>query len=406
MAVAEAVKSKINGRENAGIRSMFETGLLLKKQFGAENVFDFSLGNPSLEPPEQVRIHMQKLAADTSCGLHSYMPNAGLPECRQAVARKVSKEQGTCVCADRIVMSSGAAGALNVFLKAVLNPGDAVFVSVPFFPEYAHYAANHGGLLHPIACKDDMSLDTDAFEKAFAQALKEKKDVAAVIVNSPNNPSGKIYTEKNISGLVSLIKSYAEKTGKKPYLICDEPYRDIVYDTAAVPAVFPLYTETVIVSSFAKNLSLPGERIGYLALNPSAENVHELFQACSFTNRILGFVNAPAFFQRVIEKTWDVPVDYSAYKKRRALIIDAADTAGLQYIKPEGAFYLFCKVPESRRLKTADDYAFCEHLQRYRILCVPGSVFGCPGWIRAAYCTDEKTIIHCKAALKEACEAW
>ena len=429
MAVAETVKAKMLGRANAGIRGMFETGLLLKKRFGAENVYDFSLGNPDLEPPALLSDIIHRVAADLLPGRHAYMPNAGLIECRKAVAARVEKEQGIgggkALGAENVIMSCGAAGALNVFLKAVLNPQEPVLVSVPFFPEYAHYADNHGGVLIPVPCKADMSLNLAAFEQAFFEAETEGKAVAAVIVNSPNNPSGKVYDVQSVADLASIMRSYRKKTGKKPYLICDEPYRDIVYDGVQVPSVFPLYDESLVVSSFAKNFSLPGERMGYIALNPAMENAGEVFQACAFANRILGFVNAPAFFQRVIARSQGIEGDYSAYEKKRRLMTDAADAAGLEYIKPEGAFYLFCKVPSpgsktgeggkevsdgnedaDNKKGSEDDLAFCAHLQKFRILCVPGSVFGCPGWFRAAYCTNEKTIIHCKEPLKQACAQW
>lgn len=429
MAVAETVTAKMSGRANAGIRGMFETGLLLKKQFGAENVYDFSLGNPDLEPPALLSDTVKGVAADLLPGRHAYMPNAGLIECRKAVAARVEKEQGIgggkALGAENVIMSCGAAGALNVFLKAVLNPQERVLVSVPFFPEYAHYADNHGGVLIPVPCKADMSLNLAAFEQAFFEAETEGKAVAAVIVNSPNNPSGKVYDAQSVADLTSIMRSYGKKTGKKPYLICDEPYRDIVYDGVQVPSVFPLYDESLVVSSFAKNFSLPGERIGYIALNPVMENAGEVFQACAFANRILGFVNAPAFFQRVIARSQGIEGDYSAYEKKRRLMTDAACAAGLEYIKPEGAFYLFCKVPApgsktgeggkevsdgkedaDNKEDSGDDLAFCAHLQKFRILCVPGSVFGCPGWFRAAYCTNEKTIINCKEPLKQACAQW
>lgn len=429
MAVAETVKAKMLGRANAGIRGMFETGLLLKKRFGAENVYDFSLGNPDLEPPALLSDTVKGVAADLLPGRHAYMPNAGLIECRKAVAARVEKEQGIgggkALGAENVIMSCGAAGALNVFLKAVLNPQERVLVSVPFFPEYAHYADNHGGVLIPVPCKADMSLNLAAFEQAFFEAETEGKAVAAVIVNSPNNPSGKVYDAQSVADLTSIMRSYGKKTGKKPYLICDEPYRDIVYDGVQVPSVFPLYDESLVVSSFAKNFSLPGERIGYIALNPVMENAGEVFQACAFANRILGFVNAPAFFQQVIARSQGIEGDYSAYEKKRRLMTDAACAAGLEYIKPEGAFYLFCKVPApgsktgeggkevfdgkedaDNKEDSGDDLAFCAHLQKFRILCVPGSVFGCPGWFRAAYCTNEKTIINCKEPLKQACAQW
>lgn len=229
---------------------------------------------------------------------------------------------------------------------------------------------------------------------------------AAILINSPNNPSGKIYSSQEIAGLAQVLQEHGEKTGRYPYLICDEPYRDIVYDNKQVAPVFPLYDNAVVVSSFAKNLSLPGERIGYIAVNPSCQASNELVAACIFTTRILGFVNAPAFFQRVVAQSWNATVDYSSYETRRNQLMAVLDEAGISYYRPEGAFYLFCQVPSRNGEEAGDDKEFCDFLKNYRVLCAPGSGFGLAGWFRMAYCTSEATICNSKDALRQAVLDW
>jgi len=420
MAIAEHIKQTMNSKKSAVIRNMFEEGIRLKKEYGADKIYDFSLGNPDLDPPAAVIEAVKQTALDLSKGRHSYMSNAGYMEVREAMAQKVSADQSLSgtqkLSGDHIVMTVGAAGALNAVFKAILNPQDRVLVSVPFFPEYTHYVQNHGGTLVPVQATDNLSLDAQAFERTFsdididAKQGGAKGSVAAVLLNSPNNPSGKIYSKENVESLIAVFRSYGKKTGRMPYLVCDEPYREITYDGKTVPAVFPLYENSIIVTSFAKNLSLPGERIGYIAVNPACPDAGDLVSACTFANRILGFVNSPAFFQKVVAKSWNVPVDYSAYEKRCKLISSIVRDAGIDFIEPEGAFYLFCKVPTPKNIAHSgykgDDFAFCDHLKKYRILCAPGSGFGCPGWFRMAYCISEQTIVHCAEPLNRACAEW
>lgn len=393
MPIAQYIKETMNSKGASVIRKMFEEGNALKAKYGEDNVFDFSLGNPDLDPPEEVLSAIEEIAKDKSHGAHGYMPNAGYMEARKAMAAKTKKEQGVDVKAENICMTVGAAGALNCVFKAILNAGDNVVVPSPFFAEYRHYVHNQGAELIEVPTKADFSLDTDA----IAKALNEK--TAAVLINTPNNPTGKIYSEDDIKALAEVLNAHEKKYGYKPYLISDEPYRAIAYDGREVAPAFPVYDEAVIVTSFAKNISIPGERIGYIAVNPRAKDAAEFIAACIFANRILGFVNAPAFFQKVVAKSWDAKVDYSSYEKRRNEIMAVLDAAGIEYAKPEGAFYIFCKVPDKWN---GDDMAFSEHLKKYFIISAPGGGFGCKGWIRLAYCVSEKTILNSKEAFIKA----
>ncbi|WP_273332110.1 pyridoxal phosphate-dependent aminotransferase [Treponema porcinum] len=387
--IARNMKSILENPANGVIRKMFEEGALLKKKYGEDNVYDFSIGNPDLDPPSEVVEAIEEIAADTSPMCHGYMPNPGYMQARQAMAEKTSLEQGTAVPADCVIMSVGAAGAMNCVFKALLNVGDEVIVPAPYFAEYGHYCANHGGTLRPVPTKNDFSLDTDAIKAA----LTEK--TAAVIINSPNNPTGRIYSREEIQALSAVLTAHGEKTGRYPYIVCDEPYRAITYGGKKVAPVFPEYRQAVLVTSFAKNLSVPGERIGYIAVNPASDDASEMVAACILATRILGFVNAPAFFQKVIARSWNARCDYSLYEKRCREIMEIMDYAGLQYAKPEGAFYLFVKVPEGWN---GDDMAFTEHLKKFNILCAPGTGFGGKGWFRISYCVAEKTILNSKEA--------
>ena len=387
--IARNMKSILENPANGVIRKMFEEGALLKKKYGEDNVYDFSIGNPDLDPPAEVVEAIEEIAADTSPMCHGYMPNPGYMQARQAMAEKTSLEQGTAVPADCVIMSVGAAGAMNCVFKALLNVGDEVIVPAPYFAEYGHYCANHGGTLRPVPTKNDFSLDIDAIKAA----LTEK--TAAVIINSPNNPTGRIYSREEIQALSAVLTAHGEKTGRYPYIVCDEPYRAITYGGKKVAPVFPEYRQAVVVTSFAKNLSVPGERIGYIAVNPASDDASEMVAACILATRILGFVNAPAFFQKVIARSWNARCDYSLYEKRCREIMEIMDYAGLQYAKPEGAFYLFVKVPEGWN---GDDMAFTEHLKKFNILCAPGTGFGGKGWFRISYCVAEKTILNSKEA--------
>lgn len=400
MPVAPYIKDLMTS--SSFIRRMFEEGIQMKTQFGADKVYDFSIGNPDLEPPAKVKTVLQRLAASTEPSLHGYMPNAGYPQTRAAMAQKVSIEQGITVDFSRIVMGVGAAGAMNSVLKAILSPSDEVLVSAPFFVEYTQYVRNHGGTLITVPAKEDFSLDITA----IAGALTSK--TCAIIINSPNNPTGKIYTEDEIIALARTLEQHREKTGKTVLIIADEPYREILYDNKTVAPLFPHWKDSVIVTSFAKNLSLPGERIGYTAINPSCPDAQELTDAIIYATRVLGYVNAPATFQRVVAECWNEPVDYSLYTQRRNILTSILDKAGISYAAPEGAFYLFCKVPQclSQPDRSGDDAAFCDHLKKYRILGVPGRGFGKSGWFRLAYCVSLTSVQNSEAAFIQAASDW
>lgn len=393
MPISPYIKETMNSKGSGVIRKMFEEGNKLKAQYGAENVFDFSLGNPDLDPPEEVLEAIERLSKSREKNYHGYMPNPGYPFARDAMAAKTAQEQGVSVTGDCVVMSVGAAGAMNAVFKAILSEGENVIVPAPFFAEYRHYVKNYGGTLIEVPCKSDFSLDIDAIKNA----LNEK--TAAMIINSPNNPTGRVYSEEDIKQLSKVLDEHAAKCGRKPYLICDEPYRAIVYDGVKVSPVFPYYDSAIVVTSFAKNLSLPGERIGYICVNPACPDKDEVVAACIFATRILGYVNAPALFQRVVAETWNAKADYSLYKKRRDELMAILDEAGIEYAKPEGAFYLFCKVPEKFN---GDDMDFCDYLKKYFILCAPGAGFGGKGWFRIAYCVSEQSILNSKNAFIKA----
>jgi aspartate aminotransferase len=378
-----AISKKIHGfmTQSSFIRKMFEEGLRLKKEYGAENVFDFSLGNPNLPPPEAVKAKLCELAAADIPGKHMYMPNAGYLETRTAVAAELSESRGVELKADQIVMTCGAGGALNVILKTILDPGDEVIMPAPFFVEYRFYADNAGGASVVVPTQKDFSLDLDAIRQAVNVKTK------AVLINSPNNPTGRIFDEASIRGLAALLTEKEKEFGHEIFLISDEPYSEIVYNGIKLPSVMKIYPQSFIASSYSKSLSLPGERIGYIAANPAMTGLAEVMGGLTLCNRILGFVNAPSLLQRAIAGLSGVRVDVEIYRKKRDLLCDGLASVGYPVVKPDGAFYLFLKTP------IADDVIFAKALGKRRILTVPGSGFYCPGYIRIAYCVDDATIL-------------
>jgi aspartate aminotransferase len=383
---------------------MFEEGNRLKKEHGADKVFDFSLGNPDIEPPPAFHRVFLRLAREDRKGSHGYMPNAGYPEVREALAAKASREQGVQIDGSHVVMAVGAAGGLNVVFKSILDDGDEVIVPRPYFMEYRSYVANHGGVLVEADSRADFSLDLDAVKAAFSPRTK------AVLINSPHNPTGRIYPAGDIAALGKLLMERGE-AGRRPYLISDEPYREISYDGVTVPPILSSYDDSIVVSSYSKSLSLPGERIGYVAVGPRVSDKEELVNALIYATRILGFVNAPALMQRIVAELSFARVDLDIYARRRAAFTGILDEAGISYARPEGAFYLFCRVPPRKAASPQDplpedDRAFAEHLKQHLILGVPGSGFGRPGWLRLAYCVDEKIIKASGAAFKKALEVW
>ena len=397
MPIAEGIKNAL--ASSSMIRRMFEEGIQLKKQHGADKVFDFSLGNPDIEPPPAFHEVFEKLAREDDKGSHGYMPNAGYPFVREALAKKVRGEQNVDIDGSSVVMAAGAAGGLNTVFKTICNPGDEVIVTRPYFMEYRVYTANHGAKLVEVDALEDFNLDISA----VGAALSEK--TAAVLINSPNNPTGKIYPASLLASLASLLAGHGKKTGRFPYLVSDEPYREIAYNMD-VPPVLSSYPESIVVSSYSKSLSLPGERIGFIAVNPEVSGRDDLVNGLIYATRILGFVNAPALMQRIVASLTHARVDVSIYAGRRDAFTKVLDEAGIEYAVPEGAFYLFCKVPNSKTGRQADDKAFVEHLKKHLILGVQGSGFGKSGWLRFAYCVDEKIIRASTDAFKAAMESW
>jgi len=378
MAIADKIKSFMD--RSSWIRKMFEEGAKLKAQLGAENVYDFTLGNPDVYPPEEVETELVKIIREKIPMKYGYMPNAGYPETRQAVAATLSHEQQVSVPGDSVVMTCGAGGALNVIFKTILNPGDEVISPRPYFVEYNFYVDNHGGILKTADPLTDFTLNLEAIE---AEINKKTK---AVIINSPNNPSGAIFPESQIRKLGKLLERKSAEIGHPIYLVSDEPYRKIIYDDAVVPPVFPFYKNSIIANSYSKELSLAGERIGFLALNPNADDFSSLAAGFLFSNRILGFVNAPGIMQRLVARIQGAAIDTSQYRQKRDLLYAGLIDAGFTLDKPKGAFYLFPKSPIS------DDVQFVRTLQTHNILAVPGSGFGGPGYFRLAYCIDDASI--------------
>lgn len=380
MAISKKIKASF--AESSMIRKMFEQGAILKKKYGADKVYDFSLGNPNVEPPEAFKKELINAAAHIIPNKHGYMPQAGYQETRQAIADKINNAHALGLSSDHVIMSCGAAGALNVILKSLLDPEDEVIVPTPFFMEYASYIDNYGGIIRRVKTQTDFSLDVEA----IATAINEK--TKAVLINTPNNPTGKVYTEKNISDLARLLTEKNEELKKIIYLLTDEPYAEIVYDGVTVPSIIKAYQHSIVAYSYSKTLSLPGERIGYIAVNPDIADAEDLLNALILCTRILGFVNAPAHMQRIIAKLQNVKVNVDVYKKKRDLLCDGLARAGYKFEKPLGAFYLFPKSP------IPDDVKFVQMLLKRNILVVPGSGFGAPGYFRIAYCVDDATIIN------------
>ncbi|MCD6584852.1 MAG: pyridoxal phosphate-dependent aminotransferase [Desulfobacteraceae bacterium] len=372
------------------IRKMFEEGAKLKAAHGAANVFDFSLGNPNISPPTAFYQKLKALIESEKPGSHAYMPNPGYPYVRQAVAAYLSKEHSADITENEILMTCGAAGGLNVILKTILDPEDEVLTPAPFFVEYRFYAENHNGKLITVKTRPDFTLDLEAIEAAITSKTK------AVIINSPNNPTGQIYSKESLNQLGSLLKDKSMQFGRTLYLISDEPYRKITYDGANVPSIFKCYQQSIVTTSYSKDLSLPGERIGYIAVNPGAKFLSDLINGMSLANRILGFVNAPALMQRVIAELQGETVDMSQYAKNRELLCNGLEACGYEFIKPSGAFYLFPQSP------IADDVEFVQTLQKELILAVPGTGFGGPGHFRIAFCVAEETIINAMPGFERA----
>ena len=378
------ISRKVEGfmSKSSWIRRMFEDGIKLKEEYGAENVFDFSLGNPNVAPPDRFRELLVEIAEENVPGAHKYMQNVGYVQTRAAVAGHLSDKHSVALSPEHVIMTCGAGGGLNVVFKTLLDPGEEVIILKPFFAEYTFYVDNHGGVPVFVETNEDFSLNLDAIEMAVTEKTK------VILINSPNNPTGRVYDEESIKGLSLLIEEKEREYDKDIYLVSDEPYSAIVYDGIKVPGIFGACKSSIIVTSYSKSLSIPGERIGYIALNPGISDVDKLIEGIALCNRILGFVNAPAFIQRIIERMQGIYVDVEHYRRKRDLLCDGLWKTGFEFKKPDGAFYLFPRTPID------DDVEFVRALQEKNILVVPGSGFGGPGHIRISYCVDDSTIIN------------
>ncbi len=373
-------KMKVFAEKSSWIRKMFEEGARMKAEHGADKVFDFSLGNPDLPPPSLFNETLLEIAKDKTPGMHSYMPNGGYPWVRETIAARMSVEQQVPVHHGDMLMTCGAAGALNVVMKAMLNPGEEVIMLAPYFVEYNFYIDNHGGVGKIVQTDADFNLDLEAIEAAINEKTR------AIIINSPNNPTGQIYSQESLNDLGVLLEKAGSKFGSTIYIIADEPYRKIVFKDYTVPSIFKASNNSIVLSSYSKDLSLPGERIGYLAVHPDLNDKASLLDAMTLANRILGFVNAPAIMQRVVAELQQVSVDNAIYENRRNIFCSILDEAGYEFLHPKGAFYLFPRTP------IADDVEFCAILQEEKILTVPGRGFGAPGHFRISFCIDENII--------------
>ncbi len=378
--MAISAKMKLFIDKGSMIRKMFEEGARLRKIYGADKVYDFSLGNPNLPPPASLRERLAAVAKADESGLHAYMPNAGLDETRAAIAARAGADHGVALAGEQVVVTCGAAGALNIIFKALLDPGDEVIVPTPYFVEYGFIADNHGGALKPVPTLADFALDVGAIEAAMGPKTK------IVLINSPNNPTGQIYSAESLARLAEAMTRRGRENGRDIYLVSDEPYRRIVYGGAQVPSTLAAYANSIVATSYSKDLSLPGERIGYAAVNPAAADLGDLMGALILANRILGFVNAPSLMQKVVAGIGDACVDVSRYQRKRDLLAEGLRKSGYDFALPPGAFYLFPKSP------TPDEGRFVEILKEENILVVPGSGFGSPGYFRIAYCVDDKVI--------------
>ena len=389
MPISRNIRDKL--KSSSWIRKMFEEGLQMKQKYGASNVFDLSLGNPVIEPPREVRQAIKSAVNDSSQGLHRYMPNAGLHDVREGIAQTLSMEAGCKeLTADHIVMVCGAAGGLNITLKTLLDPDEEVIVFSPFFVEYLFYSENHGGKTITVPTNEDFSLNFNALREALSPKTK------AVIINSPNNPTGVVYSRKMLKELASVLKKYSSDNNNPIYLISDDPYKKIVFDEVETPNILELYVNSIYITSHSKDLAIPGERIGYVAVHPKCADAENLMSGLIFCNRVLGFVNAPALIQRAIKNVQNVSVDAELYRKKRDFLYAELIRIGYSVVKPQGAFYFFPKSP----LK--DEVLFTQKLAEKKVLVVPGRGFGTPGYFRNSYCLPDQVLEGSIAGFEEA----
>jgi len=384
MSVSKAIAEQIE--RASWIRRMFELGIQLRQELGPENVFDFTLGNPEVEPPASVMQALERVVAEKRPRSHGYMPNAGYPEVRASIADRLAARTGVDFGPADIIMTSGAAGALNTVLKSILDPGDEVILLSPYFPEYRFYVENHGGRVVTVETDDDFQPDIAHIAAAITPRTK------AIIINSPNNPTGRVYSAATLRGLNAIVREPA-------IVISDEPYRSLTYDGVVPPEAPALIERSVVAWSWSKAMAIPGERIGYLAISPRLAETAQLRNACTFAHRILGYINAPAIWQRVVGQVPDAAVDVGAYQEKRDLLCEALSRMGYDAPRPQGSFYVFPKTP------IPDDVAFIDVLRREGILAVPGTGFGRAGYMRLSLTITKAEIERSLAGFERAMEA-
>ncbi len=378
MPVSNKIKNFME--QGSWIRKMFEEGISLKRQFGEENVFDLSLGNPVIDPPQEFFSKLKSIADNPISGMHRYMPNAGLLETREAVAGQITGETMIAFSAHEIIMTCGAGGALNVVMKTLMDPGDEFVIFAPFFVEYHFYADNHGGSCKVVPPDRNFLPDLDAFRDAVTPKTR------GVLINSPNNPTGVLYSSEVLSNLCEIIREKEEEYGTKIYLVSDEPYRRLIFDNLKYPHIFDHHVRSIVATSHSKDLALPGERIGYIAIHPDCPDKQEIIDGMVFCNRTLGFVNAPALAQHLVTSLQSVTVDVGLYERKRNFLYSKLTDMGYSVVRPQGAFYMFPKAPID------DDVEFVDKLKEERVLAVPGTGFGLPGYFRLSYCLKDETI--------------
>lgn len=391
MAVAQKIRSFME--QGSWIRRMFEEGVALKAQYGADNVYDLSLGNPEVEPPPEFDRELRRLLDSETPGLHRYMPNAGYPETRAAVAAQLADETDLPFTANSVIMTCGAGGALNIVFKTLLDPGDDVVIFAPYFVEYAYYADNHGGSCKVVPHDDGFLPDFDALDEAIGTRTR------IVLVSSPSNPTGVVYGADVLSRIGETIRRKESEHGTEVSLVSDEPYRKILFDGIEYPQVFDHHPRSIVATSHSKDLALPGERIGFVAVSPSYEGGDEVMDGLTFCNRTLGFVNAPALMQHIVRELQGVTIEVAPYQAKRDFLYGALTGIGYSIVKPGGAFYMFPKTP------IEDDVAFVDELRKYRVLVVPGTGFGSPGHFRISYTVSQATLEGSIDGFRQAFEA-
>jgi len=390
--VSNKIKSFMN--DGSWIRKMFEDGIVLKQKYGDQNVFDLSLGNPILEPPAEFFSELRKIADLPIKGMHRYMPNNGYVETRLSVASELKNETGFDFTPDQILMTCGAGGGLNVVMKTLLDRDDEVIIFSPYFVEYIFYADNHGAKCKTVNTDNKFYPNVEDLESKISAKTK------IVMINSPNNPTGVVYNYDILSKISKIIRQKENQYATKIFLVSDEPYRKILFDQVIYPNIFQFHPRTIVVTSHSKDLGLPGERIGFVAINPNCECKDELMDGLTFCNRILGFVNAPAIMQHIVKHLQSVTIDISDYQNKRDFLFGKLTEIGYSIVKPEGAFYMFPSSPID------DDMKFVSELRENRVLAVPGSGFGSPGHFRIAYCVDMTTLENSIPAFKAAFETF